>query len=81
MQEHKGVSDFGQIRMAVWSDFRTVPRAWSLKDRRFESTRIVRCPLISKDERRSRRVGAEELCDEQMFEFGVSHKPATGHME
>ncbi|MGC2260935.1 MAG: hypothetical protein WA474_21420 [Candidatus Sulfotelmatobacter sp.] len=24
---------------------------------------------------RCRRVGADELCDEQMFEFGASHKP------
>jgi hypothetical protein len=32
-------------------------------------------PLISKEDVRCRRVGAEELWDEQMFEFGASHKP------
>ncbi len=33
-------------------------------------------PLISKDVVRRRRVGAEDLLDEQMFEFGASHKAA-----
>src|SRR5947209_17783788 len=74
MREHKGVSDFGQIRMAGWSAFRTASRACSLQSRSFESSGVLRCPLISEDEGRSRREGAKELCDEQMFEFGASHK-------
>ena len=60
--------------MAVWAAFRILLWACSLQDRCFESSRVLRGPLISKDEGRSRRVGAEELCDEQMFEFGASHK-------
>jgi len=32
--------------------------------------------LISKDVVCRQRVGAEELLDEQMFEFGASHKAA-----
>jgi hypothetical protein len=75
MQEHTVVSDFEQIGMAGWAAFRTLSRACSLQNRCFESSRVLRCPLISKDEGRSRRVEAEELCDEQMFEFGASHKP------
>ena len=74
MQEHTVVSDFEQIGMAGWAAFRTLSRACSLQNRCFESSRVLRCPLISKDEGRSRRVEAEELCDEQMFEFGASHK-------
>jgi hypothetical protein len=61
--------------MAGWAAFRTVSRACSLQNQCFESSRILRCPMISKDNVRSRRVGAEELWDEQMFEFGASHKP------
>lgn len=77
MQEHTVVSDFGQIWMAGWTTFRTVSRARSLQNRRFESSRVSRCPLISKGERPSRGLGAEELWDEQMFEFGASHKPVA----
>ena len=47
------------------------PTEWAF--RIFESLVI---PLISKDEIRNRRMGAEELWDEQMFEFGASHKAA-----
>jgi hypothetical protein len=63
--------------MAVWSAFRTVSRACSLQNRCFESSRVLRRPLISKGEGRSRRAGAEELWDEQMFEFDASHKPVV----
>ena len=65
--------------MAVWSAFRTVSRACSLQNRCFESSRVLRHPLISKGEGRSRRVEAEELWHEQMFEFGASHKPIRGY--
>jgi hypothetical protein len=56
--------------MAGWSDFRTY-RGHAPTESVF---RIFGSSLISKDESSRRRVGTEELCDEQMFEFGASHK-------
>ena len=61
--------------MAGWGAFRIVSRACSLQNRCFESARVLRYPLISKDEVCRQRVGVEGLWDEQMFEFGASHKP------
>jgi len=60
---------FRTIGMASWATFRTVSRACSLQNRCFESARVLRYPLISKDEVCRQRVGVEGLWDEQMFEF------------
>ena len=74
MREHMGISDFEQIRTAVWTCCQDRVANLLLAESAVRIFESIAMAIDFTGQGFAVCEEAGELCDEQMFEFGASHK-------